>query len=218
VIIDGVWIGNWIYWTLPDPWLQVIITVSLIHTLYNSLEHTLKSSQPAVSSPVFSNGFQRRTFPFLWVPELSRPHPQQLSTAYLPACLTDWLTDWLTVRLSESESELLQDWWFNANQFVLASIEDHDQRFFRLNPCGHSPYVASSLTRGWRFVVYEYPSPLSSVRIAHTACYWKFFLLHYTQVLCQYRLCETDHAYLTYLMLQRQLSHLNGRKLEHRQV
>jgi hypothetical protein len=42
--------------------------------------------------------------------------------------------------------------------------------------------------------------------------------LHYTQVLCQYRLYRADHAYLTYLMLQRQLSHLNGRKLDHRQV
>jgi hypothetical protein len=57
-----------------------------------------------------------------------------------------------------------------------------------------------------------------NVRIAHIACYWKFFLLHYTQVLCQYRLCKADHAYLTYLMLQRQLIHLNGLKLDHRQV
>jgi hypothetical protein len=29
---------------------------------------------------------------------------------------------------------------------------------------------------------------------------------------------SADHAYLTYLMLQRQLSHLNGRKLDHHQV
>jgi hypothetical protein len=58
----------------------------------------------------------------------------------------------------------------------------------------------------------------SSVRIAHIACYWKVFLLHYTQVLCQYRLCKADHTYLTYLMLQRQRSHLNGRKLDQRQV
>jgi hypothetical protein len=35
----------------------------------------------------------------------------------------------------------------------------------------------------------------------------------YTQVLCQYRLYRADHAYLTHLMLQWQLSHLNGRKL-----
>jgi hypothetical protein len=57
---------------------------------------------------------------------------------------------------------------------------------------------------------------LSSVHFAHIACYWKFFLLHYTQVLCQYRLCKACNAYLTYLMLQRQPSHLNGRKLDHR--
>jgi hypothetical protein len=39
---------------------------------------------------------------------------------------------------------------------------------------------------------------------------WKFFLLHYTQVVCQYRLWRADHAYLMYLMLKRPLSHLNG--------
>jgi hypothetical protein len=34
------------------------------------------------------------------------------------------------------------------------------------------------------FVSYEYALPLSSVCIAHIACYWKFFLVHYIQVLC----------------------------------
>jgi hypothetical protein len=42
--------------------------------------------------------------------------------------------------------------------------------------------------------------------------------LHYTPVLFQYRLYRAGHAYFNYLMLQRQLSHLNGRKLHHRQV
>jgi hypothetical protein len=56
---------------------------------------------------------------------------------------------------------------------------------------------------------------LSSVCITHIACYWKFFLLHYIQVRSQYRLCRADHACLTYLMLQRQLSHLSDRKLDH---
>jgi hypothetical protein len=58
----------------------------------------------------------------------------------------------------------------------------------------------------------------SNVRITHIACYWKFFSLHYIQVLCQYRLWKTDHTYLMYLMLKRQISHLNCRKLDHRQV
>jgi hypothetical protein len=57
-----------------------------------------------------------------------------------------------------------------------------------------------------------------SVHFAHITRYWKFFLSHYTQVLCQYRLYIAEHAYLAYLMIQRQLSHLNGRKLDHRQV
>jgi hypothetical protein len=43
----------------------------------------------------------------------------------------------------------------------------------------------------------------SSVRIEHIACYWKFLLLNYTQVLCQFRLCKADHAYLTYLTKHR---------------
>jgi hypothetical protein len=58
----------------------------------------------------------------------------------------------------------------------------------------------------------------SSVRIAHIDVIENIFLLHYTQVLCQYRLYRADHAYLAYLMLQRQLGHLNGRRLDHSQV
>jgi hypothetical protein len=42
----------------------------------------------------------------------------------------------------------------------------------------------------------------------------KLFHFHYVQAFCQSRLCKADHAYLTYLMLQRQLSHLNGRKVK----
>jgi hypothetical protein len=55
---------------------------------------------------------------------------------------------------------------------------------------------------------------LSSVRIGLIARYRKLFLVHYIQILCQSRLSKADHAYLTYLMLQRQLSQLNGSKLD----
>jgi hypothetical protein len=40
-----------------------------------------------------------------------------------------------------AKSKLLYDWRFITNQFVLASV------LFRLNTCGHSFYVTSSLTR-----------------------------------------------------------------------
>jgi hypothetical protein len=43
-----------------------------------------------------------------------------------------------------------------------------------------------------------------------------FTHIHCTQVLCQYRLYRADHAYIMYLMLQRQLSHLNGRSSLHK--
>jgi hypothetical protein len=39
-----------------------------------------------------------------------------------------------------------------------------------------------------------------SLNFAHTACDGTVFLLHYTQVLCQYRLYGADHASLTYLI------------------
>jgi hypothetical protein len=50
------------------------------------------------------------------------------------------------------ESELLYDWRLTANQFVLATSPLRPTTstfFFQLNPCGHSLYVTSSLTRGW---------------------------------------------------------------------
>jgi hypothetical protein len=87
----------------------------------------------------------------------------------------------------------------------------------RVNPCGHSPYVTWSLTRR-RVCILRTCLIFYEKYISHIQCYCMFFLLHYTQVLCQYRLYRADHAYLTYLMLQRQLTHLNGRKLDHSQV
>jgi hypothetical protein len=53
---------------------------------------------------------------------------------------------------SESESELLYDWRFTANQFVLATgpLRPITSNFIiQLNTCSYSPYVTSSLTRGW---------------------------------------------------------------------
>jgi hypothetical protein len=51
---------------------------------------------------------------------------------------------------SLSESELLYDSLFTANQFVLApSSLRLTASIFKRNPYCHSPYVTSSLTRGW---------------------------------------------------------------------
>jgi hypothetical protein len=61
-----------------------------------------------------------------------------------------------------------------------------------MNPCSHSPYVTSSLTRRWVCLLWICLA-LSSVRIAYSiACYWKFFLLHLIQAPCLSRLCKAD--------------------------
>jgi hypothetical protein len=60
------------------------------------------------------------------------------------------------------------------------NLEVHEEEFFfQLNPCGHSPYVTTSLTRR-RVCLLWICLALSSVRNAHIACYWKFFLMHCT--------------------------------------
>jgi hypothetical protein len=76
---------------------------------------------------------------------------------------------------------------------VVKPLETQDQRFFKLNPCCNSPYVTFSDEK-MGLSLMNMLGLSSSVRIAHIACYWKFFLVHYIQVLCQYRLCKADHA------------------------
>jgi hypothetical protein len=52
---------------------------------------------------------------------------------------------------SRSKSELLYNWWFTANQFILAtgSLRAMTRDFFQLNSCCDSPYVRSSLMKRW---------------------------------------------------------------------
>jgi hypothetical protein len=52
--------------------------------------------------------------------------------------------------MSQSEAELLYDWQFTANQFVLATSPlrlTASNFIFQLNTCGYRPYVTFSLTR-----------------------------------------------------------------------
>jgi hypothetical protein len=133
---------------------------------------------------------------------------------------------WSELRLtsfSKSKSKLFYDWWLTANQFVLASspLRLMTRYFFHLNLWDNSPYIISSLTRRrisflWICLAFR-QAYISRMSIAYSMLL-KILPLHYTQVPCQYRLRRADHAYLTYFMLQRQPSYLNGSKLYHRQV
>jgi hypothetical protein len=141
-------------------------------------------------------------------------------TAELPTLISlSWFLN--TLSKVKAKSKLLYDWRFLPPISCLGvkPLETHNWRlFFQLKACGHSPYVTSSLTRRW-FRLLWIGLTFRQVCVSHIYhVNWNFFLLHYTQVLCQFRLCKAEHTYLTYLTLQRQISHLNGRKLDHRQV
>jgi hypothetical protein len=60
---------------------------------------------------------------------------------------------WTPLRMpNELESELICDWQFTVNQFVLATspLRPTTNIFiFRLNTCGYNSYVTSSRQRGW---------------------------------------------------------------------
>jgi hypothetical protein len=69
VIRDGVWIGNWIYWTLTLVTINNYDSLTELHTpkITVSTAHIVFFS---LHWPLLGSGFQRPTFPFLWVPEL----------------------------------------------------------------------------------------------------------------------------------------------------
>jgi hypothetical protein len=114
-------------------------------------------------------------------------------------------------------SELVYDWPFTANQFILASvllrITTRVIFILQLNSCGHSPCVTSSLTRiCLAFVKCKYRTCSMLLKVTEHSP------LYNIQVLCHFRLCKADHAYLIYLLLRRQLGLLNGCKFDRRQV
>jgi hypothetical protein len=77
------------------------------------------------------------------------------------------------------ESQLLHDWRFPANQFVLATspLRLKTSNFIsQLNTCGYSPYVTSSLTRGCvSFTIASGPRQRSHSRIRVPSDSWSHF-------------------------------------------
>jgi hypothetical protein len=179
---------------------------STVHCLTSdSVLDWLYCARARCSLPAFNGGV-----PLLpgWRPSHASlvPSLQILSCNWLLTATQLFSQDCLT------ESELLYDWRFTSNQFVLASslVRLMTRVFLQLNPYGHNPCVASSLL----WICLAFPS----VHVAPITRDWKFFLLQYMQVLCQSVLFKAGHACLVYLMLQRQLSHFNGPKLDRRQI
>jgi hypothetical protein len=78
------------------------------------------------SLPLLGSGFQRRTSPFLWVPELSPDSVTSIQQQHLTATQPQQSSNslilrWLIATESELETKLLCDWRSTANQFVFGS-------------------------------------------------------------------------------------------------
>jgi hypothetical protein len=70
VTVIQFWIDKWIYWTLwYSAWLHFTVHY-YTHTHTHTHTHTLLSTVTS-SLSLLGSGFQRWTFPFLWVPEPS---------------------------------------------------------------------------------------------------------------------------------------------------
>jgi hypothetical protein len=85
---------------------------------------------------------------------------------------------------SESESELLYDWRFTTNQFVLATnpLRPTTSNFiFELNTCSCSPYVTSSLTREQVCCLQSLLALVSAVILRSESCWTHDILLSQIQ-------------------------------------
>jgi hypothetical protein len=105
---------------------------SLTHSLTNTLRSTALNSLNRLKLNSLSSLFSH-----LRLPSQETPPILQLL---------------LNSNSQQRERELLYDWRFTANHFVLATIPlrlTNSNFFFQLNTCGYSSYVTSSLTRGW---------------------------------------------------------------------
>jgi hypothetical protein len=101
VIIGGVWIGDRIYWTLwYSEWLNFAIHY-YAHTHPHTHTHTQTLVSTVMSSLVVARYLlQRRTFPFLWVPNSPRPQlPSSKSNSSQRLNLNSPLTHSLTKQL-----------------------------------------------------------------------------------------------------------------------
>jgi hypothetical protein len=129
-----VWIGNRIYWTLP--WL------------YFTTYHPRLMCLAAVFTAMLGSGFQRRTFPFLRVPELS---PASATSFSLRSTGTlNWLPAWrLSLSLSnQSQSHVTTDGQSVSMSWCHVRFGTCDQILFSVCKLLCCLCGAPSLTRG----------------------------------------------------------------------
>jgi hypothetical protein len=174
--------------------LQLITTsksyaLTVLHTSQITVGHTRSSQSIRVfTSHCLVAASNSGRSPSSGFPNCSRSQlPASHSNSSQRLNPSDYLTCSNRVRIRESESQS----HFAAgglppisSSWRQAPWGSRQEILFQLNPYGHSPYVAPPLTRGWVCLL---RICLAFVKCTYIACYWKMFLLHYIQVLCQHR-------------------------------
>jgi hypothetical protein len=177
--------------------------VDTIHYYTKSVHGHVFNSRCSVAA--FKGAYSPSSgFPNYFWPQLPTSHSNgsQVSTSSdLTESPINWLhsTHWLTV--IKPQSQQLHDWQFTTNQFILVSsslrLTARDFFFLQMNPCGYSPYVTSSLMRGWVCLLWTGFAFVKCTYCIYIAFYWKFFLEHYIQVLLSVQPAYNTSAWTT---------------------
>jgi hypothetical protein len=105
----------------------------------------LEGKVPVFTSPPWK-GVPSYT-PRHWVPFLWPPTTRRATVEVFEPLSTLEFKDWVRARVRVT---LRLAVYRLSLRLGAKPLEDHDQRFFlQLSPCGHSPYITSSLTRRW---------------------------------------------------------------------
>jgi hypothetical protein len=86
-------------------------------------------------------------YPKHWVPFSSPPKTRRATVEVFQSAST-WVLSSVQNQV-KVEVTLGLAVYRQSFRFGDKTLETHNQRFFQLNPCGHSPYVTTSLTRRW---------------------------------------------------------------------
>jgi hypothetical protein len=142
VTVSRNWNDYWIYWTLwYSAWLRF-----RIHCYIHRVVSTVTSSLP-----LFGSGFQRRTFPFLRVPELSPASATSFSQQQLTATEPQRLSNSLTHQTNSTQSltnrltplHWLTDWTHSSLTALFIISRHGPHRKYRSSVAAYGPFLSN---------------------------------------------------------------------------